>query len=333
MVIAPTRSGNIASMEYPTMIVINHDRISSLFSYLPEELVIHEFIHQYFYGIIANNESYEGWLDEGLTSYLTTGVLEKSHSADVSRFHLFGGLNVRGMKLLSMDEVPLIYSLANIKIPFSVNAPMSYYQSLTAANLRDSSYLLPPPIYQNITYGKGELFFKGLEGALGQEKLFSILKSFFNDNKYKHVNATQLFAMIRKTTGASLDWYFSDYYHNAPVCDYRIAGIEHTLGSDRYDVIVRRERTAYWPSDIALYTDRDTLYARCLDSLRTIKITFYTNAEVFGAEIDPYRKNCYDIDIANNSYMIEKQYSAITYFSIRWFYWIQNFLMVFGTLG
>jgi hypothetical protein len=36
------------------------------FRQFPEEVTIHEYAHQYFYGILASNEAEEPWLDEGL---------------------------------------------------------------------------------------------------------------------------------------------------------------------------------------------------------------------------------------------------------------------------
>jgi len=44
---------------------------------LPAGVVVHEFTHQYFYGIVANDEADEPWLDEGLTSYSTERAMEE----------------------------------------------------------------------------------------------------------------------------------------------------------------------------------------------------------------------------------------------------------------
>lgn len=56
-------------MEYPTLITCG----TSLFPHprrpQPEGVTVHEFGHQYWYGLSANNEFEESWLDEGLNSY------------------------------------------------------------------------------------------------------------------------------------------------------------------------------------------------------------------------------------------------------------------------
>ena len=36
----------------------------------PEMVTVHEFGHQFWYGLVANNEFEEAWLDEGFNSYL-----------------------------------------------------------------------------------------------------------------------------------------------------------------------------------------------------------------------------------------------------------------------
>ena len=52
-----------------------------------------------------------------------------------------------------------------------------------------------------------------------------------------------------------------------------------------------------------------------------------------GAEVDPYRKNLLDINFANNSYMIDEHYGASLSLAVRWFFWIQNALMILGSIG
>ena len=46
----------------------------------PLELVtIHEFGHQYFYGLLASNEFEEAWLDEGMNSYIETRIMDDAY--------------------------------------------------------------------------------------------------------------------------------------------------------------------------------------------------------------------------------------------------------------
>ncbi|MHC5064517.1 MAG: M1 family metallopeptidase [Planctomycetota bacterium] len=56
-------------MEYPTIftcgtLLYPHPRVSR-----PEGVTVHEFGHQFWYGLSANNEFEESWLDEGLNTY------------------------------------------------------------------------------------------------------------------------------------------------------------------------------------------------------------------------------------------------------------------------
>ncbi|HHY13840.1 MAG TPA: M1 family metallopeptidase [Thermoanaerobacterales bacterium] len=69
----------IGGMEYPNLVLI--DRTLYGGSYL-EYIVVHETAHQWWYGLVGNNQVKEGWLDEGLTEFSTMLFLEHKYGKE-----------------------------------------------------------------------------------------------------------------------------------------------------------------------------------------------------------------------------------------------------------
>jgi hypothetical protein len=65
----PSTVPEAGGMEYPTLITTGGSWATPNGVYLPELVTIHEFGHQYFYGLIATNEVAWPFLDEGLNSF------------------------------------------------------------------------------------------------------------------------------------------------------------------------------------------------------------------------------------------------------------------------
>ena len=51
---------------------------------------MHEFGHQFWYGLVGSNEFEEAWLDEGFTTYSTAKVMELGYGRDASFVDFFG---------------------------------------------------------------------------------------------------------------------------------------------------------------------------------------------------------------------------------------------------
>ncbi|MCZ6650359.1 MAG: hypothetical protein O7D35_06785 [Acidobacteria bacterium] len=92
-------------MEYPTLITIGSDWPAPAARLSPERVTIHEFGHQYWYGLVASNEFEEAWLDEGINTYTTGRVLDREYGQR-SRGTTLAGVPLRGYPLLKLPSPP-----------------------------------------------------------------------------------------------------------------------------------------------------------------------------------------------------------------------------------
>ncbi|MEM1272071.1 MAG: M1 family metallopeptidase, partial [Bacteroidota bacterium] len=71
--------GGSNGMEYPTLITCGTVYMLPEWARPLELVTIHEFGHQYWYGLVASNEAEEAWLDEGINSYSEVKVMEEAY--------------------------------------------------------------------------------------------------------------------------------------------------------------------------------------------------------------------------------------------------------------
>ncbi|MFQ5843615.1 MAG: hypothetical protein ACE5JG_01370, partial [Planctomycetota bacterium] len=92
-VVDPPDGGRDAGgMEYPTLITCGARRLAPSYAWGQEGVTIHEFGHQFFYGLLGNNEFEEAWLDEGINSFSDARTTEAAYgpgTAGTRYGHLF----------------------------------------------------------------------------------------------------------------------------------------------------------------------------------------------------------------------------------------------------
>lgn len=320
-------------MEYPTLFTVSTDLFSPKETGMPEYLVAHEFAHQYFQGLIANNEVYEAWLDEGFASYVSTKIMYKYYPNILETFKIVSYLPVYGLNFLSYKEIPIIYTIAYIPVSEGISSIKNYYRNLTIGTIADTSYKLPSRLsYIVNSYYKPELMLLSLERYLGYNKMMKVLRDYYDKYKYKHPTADNFIEEVKKNSSEDMSWFFNEFYYSSKVFDYKITTVKK-ISDNEYQVLAERLGDGIFKNDIVLYTDKDTLFQKWEGNERWKIFNFVTNNKVIAAEIDPYRKNLLDINVANNSYTLEPRYWASISIVLRWFFWVQNALMILGSIG
>lgn len=183
--------GGDGGMEYPMATLITGKRpYRSLLG-----VTIHEMMHTWYQMLLATNESYYAWMDEGYTSYgsnLTSGFLNGTDLSQAS----YGGY-VRLAK--SGREEPL----STHSDHFNTNAA-----------------------YSAGSYGKGAVSINQLGYIIGTDVMKKGLLSYYDQWRFKHPNLNDFVRVMEKESGLELDWYYEYWVNTTHTIDYAVASIE-----------------------------------------------------------------------------------------------------------
>jgi hypothetical protein len=297
----------------------------------PEFDITYILSKQYFDNIICVNSITEPWVTNGFAKYYSTKILEKYYSKASYSFKIAAYVPIYGLNFISYNEIPLIYSLGNFEYsPFEYYLP-NYYNNHSVGSINNTSYEFPnKESYFVMSTIKPELAFLTLEKIIGKNDFDLCVKEFYNQNKFKYTSGNN-FIKLCKNKNPKLKIFFDNVFNKAAYFDYRIKYVKK-INKNNYDVYAERLGDGIFYNKVALYTNKDTIYQNWSDDNKWKIFRFTTKNEVIGAEIDPDKINLLDINTANNSFLLNSNYLFPFSLTMRWFFWIQNALMILGSI-
>ena len=197
-------------MEYPMLVMNGRDS---------EGLIVHEYGHIYFYGILANNELDESWMDEGFTTTQTTHYLMERygpHGFDLENSDRYDNYQKKYWPFendLHSDQWRVI----------------DYMRSGYDENISRSAYL-----YENSTsywrnaYTKSAMMLTELKYMLGDSLYYGSMQHYYNKWMLKHVNEQRFIDAVEEFTNQELDWFFDAWLHTTRHMDYGITSFKKT---------------------------------------------------------------------------------------------------------
>jgi hypothetical protein len=332
--------GGAGGMEYPTLITAG---TSALMNRGPlegvkavEEVTVHEFGHQFWYGLVASNEFEESWLDEGFNSYSTGKVMEAVAGGEAPVVDI-PGLRVSGLELNRAQ-----------------NSPNRRSDPILTASWKFES----GGAYGFSSYAKTELVLRTLEGYLGRETMARVMRTYHERWRYRHPSSEDFFRVADEISGKDLSWFFDQTVKGTGVLDYAIASIaskqvrvpvgvfdgkdrkttvteEDARAKERDDknrqyeslVLVQRKGEIVFPVDIALRYEGGRIERRAWDGRdRWLKIRTTTKDRLLSADVDPDRKVVLDVDWLNNARRVDSDGRAAFKWSSHVMFWAQNVL-------
>lgn len=172
-------------MEYPNLVMISDD-IEEDITY--DYVIAHEIAHQWWYGMVGNNEFSQSWLDESLTEYSTLLFFEKNADYGI------GYQESVDNTISTYKKFVQVYSDILGSVDESMNRDLNHYAT--------------DPEYVNCIYTKGVILYDSLRENLGDKKFFKCLRNYFEEFQYKNASSQDLIDSFSKTSKRNLQKFF-----------------------------------------------------------------------------------------------------------------------------
>jgi hypothetical protein len=321
-------------MEYPTLFTAMTTSWMPRGRLLPEETVVHEFGHNYWYGMVASNEFEEAWLDEGINTYSEIKAMARYYGEDRSFFNL-GGIRVSDLAVQR----------------FSVMATECFDPVV-----KNSWDFLNGDSYGRNVYAKAGLVLLMLEKWLGEDIMDRVMRTYFERWKFRHPTSKDFVQVAEEVSGQDLGWFFGPGLYGTNKLDYAVSDLnveevaapEGVFGdsgalegrpakADRrtparpkaYRNMVTAARYGDWifPVDVLITFDNGEKIREFWDGRdRWKRFVYVKNTKVISAEIDPDHKLVLDLNTTNNSRSLDQKRPAVVRATLGFLTWFQALL-------
>jgi hypothetical protein len=341
-IVDPAFQSGAGGMEYPTLFTAGTRWLAPRDVTQPEGVTIHEAGHQFWYGVVANDEVDHAWLDEGLNTFSTARAIERRYQPNYYAKRYFGGF------------VPWVFRDLPLARATSGNRLAGYRPAAEADDQSTPTWRYWPGSASAITYAKTALWLHTLERMLGWETLQRILSTYYSRWAFRHPRPQDFFDVANEVSGRDLTWFF-DQVRGSNVFDYGIEllrtepvagrgffgeGAGRVFSTPRGGagepyrtvVVVRRYGEAIFPVDVRLVLASGEEVRWQWDGRDRWK-QFEVERPVRGAfaQVDPERVLLLDVNYTNNSATLSPRAGrAATKWSLAWLIWLQDHLLTYG---
>lgn len=173
----------IAGMEYPGL-VTSLPKVPTAHGLGPAvNVVVHELAHQWWYGIVGNNQVKEPWLDEGLTTFSEFLYMQKQMKQDDETW-----LKQAAQKA---DEIHKAVGVTSAQ----------------------KLYDYPDEVYGIMVYLRPAAMMFALMHELGEAKVMQILHTYYEQYQFKTATTNDFIQVANKVAGKDLTPFFSRWLY------------------------------------------------------------------------------------------------------------------------
>ena len=340
----PPRDGRFSGgMEYPTLITLGTTFPNWRSDLSLEDVTVHEFGHQYWYGMVASNEFEEPWMDEGFTSYTTQLVLD----------HVYGPQPIYDYLDIAKLRVPLNLWLGIENPTQRMLSGQSALQEKGRDQLTRFGWRYYPGMgYWRNAYDKPAHFLVQLEREIGKEAMERCMRTYFKEWSFRHPTGTDFFDVVSRETGRDMSWFYRELFDKPGRLAYRVGnvfsnrltasggyvegddGLQWTAQSEslesslwRNRVTIHNDGNIHYPVPVLIKFEDGSQVRENWDGSYPWKQFVYDHpSTVASVIIDPENVLVIDDQRSNNTYRVAKNNESSKRWSARLLIAAQNLL-------
>lgn len=181
---------------------------------------LHEWMHNWYQGLLGTNESLYAWMDEGFTSYADDRI-SAFLSGKTTGFMHDGSYRGYFSLVKSGKEEPLTTHADHFNTNFA---------------------------YSAAAYSKGAVFLEQLGYIVGADVRDRILLDYYRQWRFKHPNVNDFIRIAEKNSNIELDWYKEYWVNGTRTIDYAFDSLWEEGGKS----LIRVKRVGLMPMPIDL---------------------------------------------------------------------------------
>ena len=234
MVVADARDG----MEYPMLTLDSGEEPDY------RGLVVHEVGHNWFFGMVGNNETYRAMLDEGFTQFLTSWGLE----------HIDGDTLVEEPPRTAYERKYTTPEIARESEVYSGYMRDAVRDELSPINTHSDEFTH----VEGLGRGYGEVYSKtatmlyNMQYVLGDELFIAAMRHYFDQWKIRHPYVEDFRNSIIQFTHVDLNWFFDQWIETNKRIDYDIEGVSHRNADSGQSIRFERIGDLQMPIDFTV---------------------------------------------------------------------------------
>jgi hypothetical protein len=258
----PAWGAGAGGMEYPTLFTAGTQLFTSSDMHTPEGVTVHECGHQFWYGLVGNNEFESSWMDEGFNTFTTSEALVRAFGerrATTSYSGLFAdGVPIGALgggdawsDALSARALPF-WSLKPLRDSDFVDWWRDQPQIAFASQHDDprwsdrTRFLTDPDrdkidtpawLYADSTgyrvnsYNRPAVALRSLAAAIsgeyrdvdGSALFVRGMRRYAETFRYRHPTPDDFFETFQEGAGVDVSWYFAQLFRGEGTIDWRVS--------------------------------------------------------------------------------------------------------------